>query len=287
MQYLKKHWYLVIITLLTIGVAVMVLLTSGKLSQTKQVAPTVPQQEPRAAAAACTVQFTVVISTGTPPPPLPTTPAICYRTCTVDTDCQPPSRENATTALFCRQRPCPAGQNCIDLYQTVCLNPNCPESTTCICGPTPTPTKTPTPKITSTPAPPTAKTPTPTPCTGICITPTPKPTKTPTLTPTPAGGGGETPTPTTAPQCIAMKFYKTGVPLSDADLATLQSGDTITLALTPSGAATKARFRVSGGSWNETTTRNSNGEFVWDWTIPSGATTFTIDGELFNGTIWY
>ncbi len=66
MHYLNKHWYLVIITLLTVGLAVLVILTSGKLSQTKQVAPTVPQQEPQAASAACTVSFTVVVSADTP-----------------------------------------------------------------------------------------------------------------------------------------------------------------------------------------------------------------------------
>ncbi len=75
--------------------------------------------------------------------------------------------------------------------------------------------------------------------------------------------------------------------LSDADLGTLQWGDILTLALTPSGAATKARFRISGGSWIETTTRNSNGEFILNWTIPSGVTTFTLEGEIFDGTNWY
>jgi hypothetical protein len=84
-----------------------------------------------------------------------------------------------------------------------------------------------------------------------------------------------------------MKFYKNGALLSDADLATLHSGDIITFALTPSGIATKAHFRVNGGSWIETTTKNSSGEFILDWTIPSGVSTFTIDGELFDGTNWY
>src|SRR4030042_1499208 len=118
MHYLKKYWYLVVLTVFTIGLGVVVILTSGILSQRKKVAPTVPQQEPQAAAPACTIKFTIVIPPVTPPPPTP--PAICYRNCTVDADCQlttSSSTGTATSALRCRQRPCPAGQNCIDLYQ--------------------------------------------------------------------------------------------------------------------------------------------------------------------------
>jgi hypothetical protein len=55
MNYVKKHWYLVIVILLTIGLAIMVILTSGKLAQTKQVTPGTS----RAASAACTKTFTI------------------------------------------------------------------------------------------------------------------------------------------------------------------------------------------------------------------------------------
>ncbi len=97
-------------------------------------------------------------------------------------------------------------------------------------------------------------------------------------------GGGNTPTPPTAPQCIAMKVYKGGVL---ADLAALHPGDTLTFVLTPGGSATKARFRVNAGNWNETTTKNSSGQFTWNWTIPTGITSFTIEGEFFDGSNWY
>jgi hypothetical protein len=149
MNYLKKHWYLVVVTLLTIGLAVMVILTSGKLSQTKQVAPTVPQQAPQAAVAACTLAFNITISTPTPtgtltptPTPTPTpedtstptpTPTLtptptpqqqvsCNSTCTTNSDCQ-------------------SGLVCISNF---CRNPSCTDQTNCQCqvvynNPTPTP----------------------------------------------------------------------------------------------------------------------------------------------------
>jgi hypothetical protein len=159
MNYLKKHWYLVVVTLLTIGLAVMVILTSGKLSQTKQVAPTVPQQQPQAAAAACTLAFNITLTTETPtltptetitltptpedtvtptptptdtptPTPTPTntpTPqpqqlSSCNNTCTTNSDCQ-------------------SGLVCIS---NSCRNPSCTNQTNCQCqvvynNPTPTP----------------------------------------------------------------------------------------------------------------------------------------------------
>jgi hypothetical protein len=118
-----------------------------------------------------------------------------------------------------------------------------------------------------------------------CGTAIPTPTRKPTPTP---GGPTSTPTPTpTAPMCIALKIYDaTGTLVSDP--RTLQQGQTVTLAVTPSGPSTKARFSVDGGtSWNETTSKNGNGEYVWNWTIPLNATTFTLEGEIFDGTNWY
>lgn len=143
MQYLKKHWYLVVVTLLTIGLAFMVILTSGKLSQTKQVAPTVPQQQPQASAGACALAFNITATTGTPTPtptpsptptPTPTPTATptptptpkqyssCNNTCTTDADCQ--------SGLICASNSC--------------RNPSCTGQSTCQCqvvynSPTPTP----------------------------------------------------------------------------------------------------------------------------------------------------
>ena len=126
MNYLKKHWYLIAVAFLTLGLAVMVIITSGKLSQTKQVAPTVPQVQPQAASAAvCQLPFHITITTGTPTP----TPT--------GTITPTPTPTNTPTAT-----PTPTG--------TV--------------TPTPTPTPTPTNTPTATPTP-YNSTPTPTPTT--------------------------------------------------------------------------------------------------------------------------
>ncbi len=97
-----------------------------------------------------------------------------------------------------------------------------------------------------------------------------------------------TPTTTpTAPQCIALKAYKDDVLLLSEGLAALQPGDNVTFVLTPGGASTKARFRVNDGSWTETPTKNGSGQYTWNWTVPTGITSFTIEGEFFDGTHWY
>jgi hypothetical protein len=119
-------------------------------------------------------------------------------------------------------------------------------------------------------------------CSGCSGGPTPPPQPTTTRTPTP--------TLPSAPQCIGLKIYKGNVPIyTSADFATLRPGDILTAVLTPSGSATKARFRVNTGTWNETTSKNSSGQYTWNWTIPTviNTTTYTIEGEFFNGTSWY
>jgi hypothetical protein len=68
-------------------------------------------------------------------------------------------------------------------------------------------------------------------------------------------------------------------------LAALQPGTTITLALAPGGAATQVRFSVNGGSWNTTTTKNANGQFIWNYTLDN-STSFTITAQWFDGTNW-
>lgn len=150
MQYLKKHWYLVIIALLTIGLAVVVIVTSGKLSQTKEVAPTVPQEEPEAAVVACTLAFNINVtetltptptptptptltntptSTPTPVPtstPTPTPEQIVYNTPTPTPE-PPPAACNTSCTL---NTDCTNGLVCIG---GACRNPSCTSQADCVC----------------------------------------------------------------------------------------------------------------------------------------------------------
>ena len=72
MTFLKKHWYLVLVTLFTLGLGLVVFLTSQQLATTKQVAPTAPQAKPKAAAPACTLAFAINLTTTNTPTPTPT-----------------------------------------------------------------------------------------------------------------------------------------------------------------------------------------------------------------------
>lgn len=114
----------------------------------------------------------------------------------------------------------------------------------------------------------------------------------------PGGGGGDddngdddddttaTPTPTTGltPVCQNIKLYKDGTQVTD--LTTLRPGDEVVLAVKGNLNPTKAHFRVNGGAWNETTTKNANDEFTWAYTIIDGVTDFVIEGEVFTNGAW-
>ncbi len=91
------------------------------------------------------------------------------------------------------------------------------------------------------------------------------------------GGGG------TAPQCQSIKIYKGGQVVTPS---TLRAGDDVLLAAVAPTAATKARFRVNGGSWQETTTKNGSNEFTLAFTIPSATTNFTVEAQLFINGQW-
>lgn len=118
---------------------------------------------------------------------------------------------------------------------------------------------------------------------------TPRPPTEPpnnTSTPTPT-------TPTTNPVCQDVKLYKNGSQVTA--LTTLKAGDEVVLAVKGNLAPTKAHFRVNGkklsdpttAGWDETTTKNSGGEFTIDYTIPSGVTDFVIEGEVFTDGAWH
>ncbi len=74
MQFLKKYWYLMLVTLITMGIGVVAYLTSIKLEQREPVAPTVPQVTPKASDVNCKLIFTLgVDNTPTPTPTVPVT----------------------------------------------------------------------------------------------------------------------------------------------------------------------------------------------------------------------
>lgn len=90
------------------------------------------------------------------------------------------------------------------------------------------------------------------------------------------------PLPITGPQCQNIKIYKGGQVVTPS---TLWAGDQVKLAAVAPTSSTKARFRINGGSWQETTTKINN-EYTLDFTIPNGITNFTIEAQLFINGNW-
>ncbi|GEM_PF-669941 len=93
-----------------------------------------------------------------------------------------------------------------------------------------------------------------------------------------------TPTTGTSPVCQNIKIYKNGTQVTD--LSTLNAGDEVVLAVKGNLAPTKAHFRVNGGAWTETTTKNASNEFTLSYTIPTGVPDFVIEGEVFTNGAW-
>ncbi len=92
-----------------------------------------------------------------------------------------------------------------------------------------------------------------------------------------------TPTTGTAPVCQNIKIYKGGVQVTPS---TLRAGDDVVLAVKGNLAPTKAHFRVNGGAWTQTTTKNAANEFTLSYTIPAGVIDFVIEGEVFTNGAW-
>lgn len=96
-------------------------------------------------------------------------------------------------------------------------------------------------------------------------------------------------------QCIeVLAFNESGTKLTATELALLNEGDTIVLAVrgnTSKGQITKARFRINGTQRPEVVTKQNIGgvEYFADiYTIPSGVTQFSIGGQIFHSTAgWF
>ncbi len=78
MSFIKKYWYLLLVTFLTVGIGVVAYFTSTKLENQQSVAPTVPQVTPKALNTVnCQLVFSITPTTPTPsvtatPGPTPT-----------------------------------------------------------------------------------------------------------------------------------------------------------------------------------------------------------------------
>lgn len=68
MSFIKKYWYLLLVTFLTIGIGVVAYFTSTKLENQQSVAPTVPQVTPKAVNTNCKLVFSIASNTPTPTP---------------------------------------------------------------------------------------------------------------------------------------------------------------------------------------------------------------------------
>ncbi len=163
MKFLKKHWYLIIVLIFTVGLGVAVFLTSQRLATTEEVAPTVPQEEPQAAATACTLTFALntgaATPTPTPPPPTATpTPPAPTATPTPPPPTPTPEDEvvivtNPTATPMPRQvalascnnactlnADCAGGLVCVE---GSCRNPSCTTQANCSCEVAQAPQQTP------------------------------------------------------------------------------------------------------------------------------------------------
>lgn len=97
---------------------------------------------------------------------------------------------------------------------------------------------------------------------------------------------GENPTNTPIPQtpvCQNIKIYKDGTQVSPD---TLRAGDVVVLAVKGSMSPEKARFRVNGSAWTQTTEQNGSGEYTLEYTIPEGIADFVIEGEVYTSGAW-
>src|SRR3990167_9429093 len=120
MNFFKRYWYVLLLGIITVGLAVMVFLTSQQLSKKTPVAPTVPEVAPQAVAPACTLTFALSSPTPTPtitptssPGPSPTPISQCNAICASDSEC-------------------PSNLTCSD---GACRNSSCTDEVDCSCTP--------------------------------------------------------------------------------------------------------------------------------------------------------
>jgi len=107
----------------------------------------------------------------------------------------------------------------------------------------------------------------------------------------------KTPAPTQPPkeesaQCLSIKVYDTNWNLvPQSQLSQLRPGDKVrfTVIGSPADKIDKARFTINGQLGQEVTTKKpGTDEFYTEYTIPSGATTFSVKAEVHHITLgWF
>lgn len=123
-----------------------------------------------------------------------------------------------------------------------------------------------------------------------CGGPTPTPTATPpgvTPTPTPTStppGVTPTPTPGLSASCLNIKAYDTNWnQLTAGQLAQLRPGARVRFTVSgfaTSGTFDKAKFKINGVESETTSKKPSSSEFYYEYLIPTGTLTFTIEAQV-------
>lgn len=88
-------------------------------------------------------------------------------------------------------------------------------------------------------------------------------------------------------QCLDIKFYDTSWNrITDPDTQ-IKSGDKVRFAVlgttSEPGGLTGARFRVNGGDWQQTTTKNPSNEYYVEKTVSAGG--LRVEAQVFNPTL--
>lgn len=137
---------IILVTLILAGVAVFTAIRLYQLRQTS-VSPIAPSSQPKAQettppAAACSLSFTLTVSTSSPSPS--STPAETPSSTPSSTPGETPTTPGATPNSC--GGTCGSNFNCesnLVCYQGSCRNPECTSSTSCVCGGTSTSTPAP------------------------------------------------------------------------------------------------------------------------------------------------
>ena len=146
MNFFKRYWYVLLLGIITVGLAVMVFLTSQQLSKKTPVAPTVPEVAPQAVAPACTLTFALSsptpTHTGTPTPTATATPSLTPTltptntpTPTITPTSSPgpsPTPISQCNAICASDSECPSNLTCSD---GACRNSSCTDEVDCSCTP--------------------------------------------------------------------------------------------------------------------------------------------------------
>ncbi|MBI4065146.1 hypothetical protein HY409_02155 [Candidatus Gottesmanbacteria bacterium] len=132
MTFFKKYWYLLLIAITTVGLGIVTILTGQKLKTASPVAPSVPQEEPKAVEPACRLTFTLTLPTNTPTPTVTPTGS---PTATPTPSATPTATPTATSTPGPTATPTPTPQPGAPSCNSTCSTDNdCPNNLLCSGG---------------------------------------------------------------------------------------------------------------------------------------------------------